>query len=246
MVRPSSTSREPCSAETSIDALARHDERCRSLPGWGSLSPARSRAHLPSELVARAPASERESIASALVPIVDALCASFPENLFSDLDAMTAHLVRCPRAERARVGLRIAALHHTFGAEPIRFRYVHDFLYGFDWARWVARDPSARASVGPYDVVFLDYLERRGRELVDLIARDDRKYPQLRTPEHRNPFPFSREPAAETRLHRSLASKGWVPVAAWDFDAPGVWDRPFAQLREDEALALGLIARQEE
>jgi hypothetical protein len=221
-------------------AVEREDLRCRSFAGWGSLSPERERAHLPSELLARVPSRERDALAPILAEIGDALRTSFPANLFCDLDATTQHLLMRPLSERAPLGRRLARLHQTFGAEPIRFRYVHDFLYGFDWARWVARDPEGRASVGPYDAGFLDYLEQRGGELIELIGRDDHKYPQLRTPEHRNPFPFSREPDAETRLHRSLAQKGLIPVAAWSFDARAVWDRPFARLREQEALALGL------
>jgi len=220
--------------------LDREDVRCRSFAGWGSLSPERDRAHLPSELLARAPSSERESLIPILAEITDALCESFPANLFCDLDGMTQHLLTRPSAERAPLGRRIAHLHQTFGAEPIRFRYVHDFLYGFDWARWVAREPQLRASVGPYDEAFLSYLEQRSGELVALIENDDRKYPQLRTEGHRNPFPFSREPDAEARLHRSLAQKGLIPVAAWSLDARAVWDQPFARLREQEAVALGL------
>jgi hypothetical protein len=135
---------------------------------------------------------------------------------------------------------QVIRLHRLFGqGTPIRFRYVHDFLYGFDWARWVARDPQKRSSVGPYDDVFLDYLEGRGHELLALIERDDAKYPTLRDAAPRNPFPFSREPEAEAEIHRSLARLGLIPVPAWSSEGKSTWDRPYVALREEEARRLG-------
>ncbi|MCA9707587.1 MAG: aldo/keto reductase [Myxococcales bacterium] len=137
---------------------------------------------------------------------------------------------------------QIAALQDLFGqGTAIRFRYVHDFVYGFDWAKWVARDPAARASVGPFEPPFLAFMLERGHQLLQLIADGrDRKYPPLPDDRPRNPFGFSREPEAEIALHQSLAADGLLPVEAWRVDAQPRWDRPYAELRRQRALALGL------
>ena len=84
-----------------------------------------------------------------------------------------------------------------YGARSaIRFRYVHDFIYGYDWARWVAREPETRTAIGPYDPVFLQRMRHRADELLELIQTNDKNYPQLEQNISRNPFGFSREPGA--------------------------------------------------
>ena len=77
-----------------------------------------------------------------------------------------------------------------------------------------------------------------------LIAIDDPVYPGLPDEQARNPFPFSREPDGELRLHRALAARGLIPIAAWDPDALPVWSRPFAALRAELATELGLVSAQ--
>jgi hypothetical protein len=88
-------------------------------------------------------------------------------------------------------------------------------------------------------------MQRRGHELLALIADDDRKYPSLPDDEARNPFPFSREPAAEVRLHRELARRGAIPVPTWDAGALSLdwstrWREPYAERRVEVARELGL------
>jgi len=187
------------------------------------------------------------ALAEGLAAVALAQVASFPDNLCCDFEFMVADLLRRARATRDPVGLlrarlgQIARLQGLYGGDTaIRFRYVHDFVYGYDWAKWVGRDPDLRAGVGPFDAAFLDHLERRAHELLALIAVDDPVYPELRDEQARNPFSFSREPAAELRLHRALAVRGLIPLAAWDPDARPVWSRPFAALRAELAAALGL------
>jgi hypothetical protein len=212
------------------------EERLANGGGWGSLAPGRARAHLPSELAA--PGS---SLHGALTRIAQAIVENHPDNLFADLDALAATLERLDEPCRLERTDRIVRLHALFGQRsPIRFRYVHDFLYGFDWARWVARAPEERHAVLPYDLPFLAYLEQRGHELLALIAGDDAKYPTLRDRSSRNPFPFSREPAAEIAIHRALAERGLVPLAAWDASAAPHWNEPYASVREAQARAMGL------
>ncbi len=168
---------------------------------------------------------------------------AFPGNLFWDFDALAARVAdlgrRCgPQSVTERTAL-VAAIQHLFGRKtPIRFRYVHDFMYGFDWAKWVRRAPAERAAIGPFDEAFLRQLWRRGHELLALIAADDAKYPRLRDDRPRNPFGFSREPEDEARLFRDLAARGLLPVAAWEGAPRASWDRPFYELRAERAAAL--------
>lgn len=211
--------------------------------GWGTLAPGRARARRPSELVlAIGPHPHADALGRALGRIARALRESFPENLFADLDALAGSLANRPSAAAIEdAGERVAALHRLYGAATsIRFRYAHDFLYGYDWARWCQRDPAARAEVGPYDDAFLAYLEERGHELLGLIAHDDPKYPTLRAQKNRNPFPFRRERADETRLFRALAESHLLPVAAWQPRPVLDFTRPWSALREEKARDLGL------
>jgi hypothetical protein len=183
-------------------------------------------------------------VKSALVSLCRAVETHFPENIFVDLDLLASVLAetvqRSGAAAAREQGEQLVCLHSLYGEQTaIRFRYVHDFAYGFDWARWVARDPKAHANVGPFDGAFLEYSEARARELLQLIARDDPKYGPIDPREHRNPFPFRRDPDAERAILTSLARGHALPVEAWNASAPPRWDRPYTELREAEALALG-------
>lgn len=217
-----------------------------------TLAPDRSRATLPSELAAELlqpgdPADVQQAFAAGLRAVVVAVIEAFPDNLFWDLDHLVATVLSAGRREpnpAAAIESRfasIAELQHRFGqASSIRFRYIHDFIYGFDWARWVAKDPAARASVGPFDAAFVERMHRRGRELAETIARgDDEKYPPLPRGTDRNPFRFQREPDVELELHRLLARQRKLPVQAWQVHAVPRYDAPFTQLREVAAAALG-------
>jgi hypothetical protein len=189
------------------------------------------------------------ALATGVAELAQVQRESFPDNLCCDLDLLIADTLRRARASArpvaevtARLG-QVCRLQRLYGGDTaIRFRYVHDFVYGFDWAKWVGRDPDLRAAVGPFDAKFLDHLERRAHVLFGLIAADDAVYGQIPEDQSRNPFPFSREPEAELALHRDLAARGLVPVAAWDPDAAPTWRRAFAALRVERAAALGLCA----
>lgn len=231
--------------------LAEADVRLASTP-WRSLAPGRMRARALAEVgqqvLGHRDDAVARALAEALATIGLAMQRAFPQNIFGDLELLAAALWGQALAADEAVALlraqgrRIAELQALFGrGTPIRFRYVHDFVYGFDWAKWVAKDPTARAHVGPYDPVFLAFMERRGHELLELIAAGrDRKYPPLPDGRPRNPFGFSREPAAEIALHRELARTGLIPVEAWRVDARPQWDRPYAALRREVAERLGL------
>lgn len=191
------------------------------------------------------PAAARAGFARGLRRVARAQLEAFPGNLFWDFDALAARIASEARTHGvdgvAELTALVAALQHLFGREtPIRFRYVHDFTYGFDWAKWVRRAPKERASVGPFDRPFLRYMWRRGHELLALIAADDAKYPRLRDERPRNPFGFSREPRDEERLFRDLAARDLLPVPAWEPAPRARWDRPFYELRAVRAEALNL------
>jgi hypothetical protein len=194
-------------------------------------------------------ADPRQSLhlAAAASSVAEAQLESFPENLFWDFDFYLASIHRdasvapdyagyLQHVTRLTVGLMRAYGQHS----TIRFRYVHDFMYGFDWARWVSRASEARRAVEPFGVDFLRQIESRGRDIVTLIEADDDLYPKLPESASRNPFPFSREPDEELPLYQLLTERGHVPVQAWRIDAQPDASRDFDELREEAATSLGL------
>lgn len=177
-----------------------------------------------------------------MTTIVRAVTEHFPENIYGDVDflaiALIARFHGQPNAEVRMTAYceKIAGLIALYGCRSaIRFRYMHDFFYGFDWARWVRKDPINRTSIGPFDPVFLQYLYRRGGELLALIEHNDTEYVRLAPDQWRNPFNFSREPADEAQLHWQLAAENLLPLAAWDIRAKPVFDRDFYRLRREHA-----------
>ncbi len=178
----------------------------------------------------------------ALSDLARAIAREFPENLFADLDHVAAELRRVV-AEQGHVALErtidpLVRIHRLYGkSSRIRFRYVHDVLYGFDWAKWVSRDPAARGRARPYDLAFLAHVEARAAELDALVEAGDPSYPPLPAGAFRNPFPFDREPDAEARLFPILAAEDLLPIRAFDTHATPSWQRPFASLREERARA---------
>lgn len=192
-------------------------------------------------------AAPLEALADGLIALSQAIAEHFPENIFWDLDFAVGNVCRRaiehpdPTAFVAAQTARLVELQALYGRHtPIRFRYVHDFTYGFDWAKWIRKDPATRRGVAPFDAAFLAFSAKRGHELLALIEADDDKYPQLRNEKHRNPFGFRRDPASETQLFRHLAREGHLPVEAWRWDGAPEWDHPYADIRREQALALGL------
>lgn len=189
-----------------------------------------------------------QAFCDGLAELAVAQLESFPENLFWDLDFPAAQMLEQARRASDPVAVcrdlfaRTAELQRLYGRETaIRFRYVHDFSYGYDWAKWVGREPTQDGSVGPFDLEFLAYMKRRAHELEALIEADDEKYPRLRDERPRNPFVFSREPQAEFEILRALAKRGSIPVEAWRVDATPDPHRPYADLRVQLATELGWL-----
>lgn len=220
----------------------------QTLGPWGA---ARSPATVCDQLLESRDAAWAETLALGLCDLAQAQHEAFPENIFGDLDYVAACVLRQGR-EANSVDLvselleRMCGLQGLYGqATVIRFRYVHDFTYGYDWAKWVRREPAQSGAVGPFDLEFLQYMDRRGAQLIELIAVDDAKYPALRDARHRNPFPFSREPAAEAELFAELATRQLIPVETWRTDAQPRFDTDFGDLRVNCAGELGLLLPEE-
>jgi hypothetical protein len=213
----------------------------RSLDAWRPCAPS------PVELALRVTSGSGDvervrAFAHGLEEVIRAIADDFPDNVFWDLDYLASCLWQAGEArEMGDYARRVVGLCREFGNKSVlRFRYAHDFLYGYDWARWVAREPRERAELGPFHPRFFDYLESRCQKLRELIAQDDAKYGQLRGQEFRNPFTFSREPHEEERLHQVLARADHIPVKAWRLDGERRWNLPFADLRVAEACRLGI------
>ena len=192
-------------------------------------------------------ADVRTAFVNGVASIARAQLRSFPETIFWDFDFLARSLVdECaPHTPGAasRLGQScetIVALHERFGSDRIRFQYAHDFVYGFDWAKWISRAPEERADVGAFGAPFLDAMLTRAGELVELIERDDATYPKLADDRPRNPFSFSREPEHERALLIDLARSGDVPVQTWNLDARPTWRRPYQELRAERAKALAI------
>lgn len=219
-----------------------------------SLAPDRGRATTLTALGERAarelaPAA-LAALAEGLAALAEAIRTHFPDNLFWDLDAVAGQLCAGALAERDDAGAaarladvcqRLVRLHALYGdRSAIRFRYIHDLTYAFDWARWVSKEPASRAGVGPFDPAFLTFSETRGAELLVLIEADDGTYPRLRDGRHRNPFGFSREPSDEAALLGELASRGQLPLETWRWEAEPRWQEDWGRIRKALAVELGM------
>lgn len=230
------------------EALARLDEALRDRVGVpASLAPGRPEAQsllaIGRELVGQRGAAWQQAFAEATATVLYSLLEHFPGNLYWDLDYLLAALLEASSEpeDLLQRAVMVARLQALFGCRSvIAFRYLHDFTYGFDWARWTARKPAERAANGPFSNVFLSHVERRGREIAAAVAAGDARFPRLAAGEFRNPFPFSRAPEHEAHLLTDLAGRDLIPVYAWCTTARPRFDLPFAALREERARALGL------
>lgn len=240
----------PARTRTVAEILAEADARLHAGSAqWRTLDPDRARAH-PLAWIGRTVVGDEDSeaafaFADGLAAIAHAMRQAFPGNLFWDLDYLGASLWRLGGGDPAAIvahASAVAAVQAVFGRDgAIGFAYVHDFVYGFDWAKWVARTPAERGGVEPLSAQFVAVMQARGEELVTLLDQGgDERYPPLPGNGPRNPFGFSRAPADEIILHRHLAKHGDVPVAAWSVDAVPDATRPYGELRRRAAARLGL------
>jgi hypothetical protein len=180
--------------------------------------------------------------------IVHTQLQNFPDNIFWDFDFLVSSMLRQALvADEGAInflnifGEKMVSLIEMFGSKTeIRFRYVHDFMYGFDWARWVQKEPQKRAHIEPFSPVYLDYLLTKGKEILQRISHGQATSYKLCDTGYRNPFAFSREPEDEYRLLTCLAEEQLIPVAVWNWNASPVWNKPFQEMRQQLALELNI------
>ena len=228
-------------------SLAEVDARIRQSPrGALTLDPSRSIASRLTDVVsALADSHQSAHLAAAASAAAEAQLQSFPDNLFWDFDFYLASIHHDALAAPdyasylENITSMTVGVMRLYGQQStIRFRYGHDFMYGFDWARWIRRDPGAHEGIEPFGLDFLRQIESRGQDIVRLIDSNDDWYPRLTAGVSRNPFPFSREPEDELPLYRLLAERGCVPVEGWKLDARPDASRDFDALREELAVSL--------
>lgn len=215
---------------------------------WRSLDPTRERAHslrevaehllpqLPDDATTRA-------FATALIDISNSMYQHFAATLFWDFDMFAAAIVRQNRTPQAMhtYAQTVVNMMGAFGRRTnIAFMYTHDFIYGFDWSRWVLRDPDTRKNISPYDLVFVQRMIRRAQELESLIAKDDDKYHKIEGGAARNPFGFNREPEYEIPLFNRLAREQLLPVEAWNYNGITRWEKHYTNIRAEVAADLGI------
>ncbi|MEH1851894.1 MAG: hypothetical protein V7L11_09455 [Nostoc sp.] len=188
------------------------------------------------------------TIQQTLESIVRTQLQNFPENIFWDFDFLVSSMLRqALTADEGAIpflkifGEKMISLTEMFGNKTeMRFRYVHDFMYGFEWARWVQKEPQNRAHIEPFSLLFLDYLLVKGKELLQRINHGQVVSYKLCETGYRNPFTFSREPEDEYRLLSYLAEEQLIPVAVWNWNASPVWNKPFQEMRQQLALKLNI------
>jgi hypothetical protein len=175
-------------------------------------------------------------------------CQHFPNNIFWDKDYFVGYIFNEVSSFPASLQQefldsytsRFVSLLQLFGNQSIiRFQYLHDFSYGFDWAKWVYNDSEARSGILPFSMQFLDRMFSRGKELEVLISENNSKYPQIPTENYRNPFQFHRNVECETILLRTLVTLEAIPIQSWEINGNVEWNKPFNDIRSAEAERLG-------
>lgn len=187
------------------------------------------------------------SLHNTLQQIIFAELHNFPENIFWDFDFLVSSMLNQALVADDAVyffkcfGEKVVSLLELYGIKTeIRFRYVHDFIYGFEWARWVQKEPETRANEEPFSLNFLDYLLAKGEQILQRICLEKGNYYKPCGKGYRNPYCFSREPEDERRMLSYLAVNQLIPVTAWNWNAQPVWNKPFQQLREQLSLKLNI------
>jgi len=176
-------------------------------------------------------------------------CFNFPNNIFWDKDYFVSYFIETIYTiednKREEYILQFKELNtnllQLFGKNStIQFQYLHDFTYGFDWAKWVSKDSKVRKKILPFSHQFLTRMYKRGNELQKLISDNDKKYPSISTNEFRNPFHFNRSTKNEIKLLSELALIDGIPLKGWEPELTLEWNKDFSELRESIANTLGI------
>ena len=161
----------------------------------------------------------------------------YPQNIFWDFDYLLFYIWSQKNKDVLfAIANKILNVQLYYSSNSsINFAYIHDFIYGYDWDRWVRKDIKNRHLVGLYDLKFLSYLEKRGLQIIGSIG-NDKRYPVLVKNENRNVYNFNRHSAAEIKTLTSLAKEENIPIQSWLIDG-GEWDysKNYMLLREKKA-----------
>lgn len=185
----------------------------------------------------------RPEVAICVSAVIESVLYHFPENIFWDFDYMAQWFASIKSNEELKENCQqICLLQKLFGRESlVYFRYSHDFLYGFDWARWITKDPQHNHNSPPYSEKFMSHLEVRSVELSALIQKGDKDYFSNEDKKFRNPFKFDRKPQEETLLFTKLAAENDLPFQPWETNG-GVfnWQKDYTAIREKYARDIGI------
>ncbi|MBC61545.1 MAG: hypothetical protein CMP11_03730 [Zetaproteobacteria bacterium] len=184
------------------------------------------------------PFEQNKLVCQIMSEIIESQVENFPNNIFWDNDYLFSHLsqVKDPQVTKT-TGKKIIQLNLIYGnKKEISYSYLHDFTYGFDWIRWIQKDPQKRQNIRPFDLLFLEQLEHRGKEITELVEVNDKKYPKLLKDTPRNTFSFCRDETSEIKVLRKLAAENNIPLKAWSTEkAQGNLDKNFDHIREQVA-----------
>ncbi|NCN10043.1 MAG: hypothetical protein GW938_09390 [Leptospira sp.] len=183
--------------------------------------------------------------------LIEESVSNFRENIFWDFDFLIHSLVIEYKVSSIKQEFienrkeKIKSIFRLFGSKSlIRFKYLHDFLYGYDWYKWQTQSQESSNELKPFGDSFLNYIESRGKELIELIERNDTNYPALENEESRNPFYFSRDKEEETLLWKSLAKDNLIPIPSWQRKIPISLSHNFSEIRNQRAIDLQITSNQ--
>ncbi|XMO23779.1 hypothetical protein ACKZJ7_13805 [Leptospira sp. 'Mane'] len=188
-----------------------------------------------------------EYSAEAVSEIVHGVMDHFPENIFWDFDYIVwkiiENAIRSESDFERSIDLtkeNFLNIFSIFGRHStIKFRYIHDFIYGYDWLKWMLEKKRPGDNPDPYGFDFLDYISLRGVEMISLIKENDKNYPELNGA-YRNPFLHSRSDEDEIILMTDLALTGNIPIEAWNQQTNLKWDRNYSLIRHERSKQMGI------
>ncbi|MFY0580088.1 ferrochelatase [Cystobacter fuscus] len=173
--------------------------------------------------------------------MVGVLVEDFPDNIFWDLDHLACCLWKAggPDEMRAFAG-RVVALCRGFGNKSeLRFRYAHDFLFGYDWARWVAREPGSARASGP-SIRRSSTTWRPGSRSCETSSRTTTpSMGRSRAGPSAIPSPSAASPGTRHGC-TGARPRGAHPGQGRRLDGERRWELPFTELRAEVAERLGL------
>lgn len=182
-----------------------------------------------------------------VIEICNSIQDNFPQNIFYDLDYLFYQILQ--ESKTSEIGFEpklnefqnsLNSIFTIFGIHSsVKFRYIHDFIYGYDWLKWTLEKKGSQEIESPLGEPFLNYITNRGKELENLIEGNDKNYPVLNEP-FRNPFLFVRSTQEEEILHSNLSIDHLIPLEAWNLFAIPKSDKNYSEIRTKRALELGI------